>query len=127
MAYSNVALSPDGGGSWALAHALPRQLAGELLMGGERIGAERLHVLGIVNRLADREAALGCALSLAESLNAKAPNALASIKELLFEAPNSTLNAQLAQEQRAFVENLHHANAGEGISAFLAKRPSRYE
>jgi enoyl-CoA hydratase/carnithine racemase len=32
-------LSPDGGGSWSLAHALPRQLATELLMCGERIGA----------------------------------------------------------------------------------------
>ena len=26
MAYSNVALSPDGGASWSLAHALPRQI-----------------------------------------------------------------------------------------------------
>lgn len=27
MAYSNVALSPDGGASWSLAHTLPRPLA----------------------------------------------------------------------------------------------------
>ena len=39
MAYSNVALSPDGGASWSLSHALPRQLVAELLMAGERIGA----------------------------------------------------------------------------------------
>ena len=39
MAYSNVALSPDGGASWSLSQALPRQLVSELLMGGERIGA----------------------------------------------------------------------------------------
>ena len=29
MAYSNVALSPDGGGSWSLSQALPRQLVSE--------------------------------------------------------------------------------------------------
>jgi enoyl-CoA hydratase/carnithine racemase len=51
MAYSNVALSPDGGASWSLAHALPRQLATELLMCGDRFTAERLHALGLVNRL----------------------------------------------------------------------------
>jgi enoyl-CoA hydratase/carnithine racemase len=34
MAYANVALSPDGGASWSLARALPRQLASELLMCG---------------------------------------------------------------------------------------------
>ena len=45
MAYSNVALSPDGGASWSLAHALPRQLASELLMGGERIGADRVIII----------------------------------------------------------------------------------
>src|SRR5690349_9481345 len=52
MAYSNVALSPDGGASWSLVRALPRQLASELLLGGERIGARRLHELGVVNRVA---------------------------------------------------------------------------
>ena len=46
MAYSNVALSPDGGASWSLSQALPRQLVSELLMSGERIGAARLHELG---------------------------------------------------------------------------------
>ena len=34
MAYSSIALSPDGGGSWSLSRAVPRQLATELLMCG---------------------------------------------------------------------------------------------
>jgi hypothetical protein len=46
MAYSNVALSPDGGASWSLAHTLPRPLATELLMCGDKITAERLHAAG---------------------------------------------------------------------------------
>ena len=46
MSYSNVALSPDGGASWSLSHALPRQLVAELLMCGERISAPRLQELG---------------------------------------------------------------------------------
>jgi Trk-type K+ transport system membrane component/enoyl-CoA hydratase/carnithine racemase len=83
MAYSSIALSPDGGGSWSLSRAVPRQLATELLMCGERISAERLQQLGVVNRLADAGQALQQALALCEQLNARAPNALASIKELL--------------------------------------------
>jgi enoyl-CoA hydratase/carnithine racemase len=66
MAYSSVALSPDGGASWSLSRALPRQLATELLMMGDRIGADRLHALGVVNRLVDAGQALAEALSLAE-------------------------------------------------------------
>jgi len=127
MAYSNVALSPDGGASWSLSQALPRQLISELLMGGERIGAERLHALGVVNRVTGTGAALEEALRLAERLNGKAPNALASIKELMNEAPAATLNHQLAAERDHFVRNLHHANAGVGIDAFLSKTKPRYE
>lgn len=127
MAYSNVALSPDGGASWGLAQALPRQLVSELLMGGERMSAPRLHALGLVNRVCDPGQAMNAALALAENLNARAPNVLASIKELLNEAPQASLTQQLAQERKHFVRNLHHPNAGSGIASFLAKQKPSYE
>ncbi|MFM6999488.1 MAG: oxepin-CoA hydrolase, alternative type [Limnohabitans sp.] len=127
MAYSGIALSPDGGGSWSLSRAVPRQLATELLMCGERIGAERLQQLGVVNRLTDPAQALNEALKLAAQLNARAPNALASIKDLLADADGRSLNAQLARERDHFVKNLHHNNAGIGIAAFLNKQTPQYE
>ena len=127
MAYSNIALSPDGGGSWSLSRSLPRQLAIEILMMGERINAERLHQLGVVNRLSEPGQALGTALTMANLLNLKAHNALTSIKELVNEADAASLNQQLALERDHFVKNLHHANAGIGISAFLNKEKPRFE
>ncbi len=127
MAYSTVALSPDGGATWSLSRALPRHLAAELLMCGERVGATRLHQLGLVNRMATRGNALTDALSLAETLNARAPNVLASVKELMNDAAQVTLTQQLASERDHFVRNLHHANGGIGIAAFLAKQVPRYE
>ncbi len=127
MAYSTVALSPDGGGSWSLARALPRQLATELLMCGERIGAQRLHDLGVVNRVSTPGQATDDALALAAKLNARAPNALASIKELLNDAVQDPLNTNLASERDHFVRNLHHVNGGIGIAAFLAKQTPKYE
>ena len=126
MSYSTVALSPDGGGSWVLARALPRQLASELLMSGERVSAQRLHGLGLVNQVTGAGTALAQALKLAERLNARAPNALASIKELINDACANTLSQQLASERDHFVCNLHHSNGGEGIAAFLEKRTPQY-
>jgi len=126
MAYSTVALSPDGGGSWCLARTLPRALASELLMCGERISAQRLCDLGLVNRVTAAGEALAQALELAGKLNARASNVLSSIKELINEAPVNTLDQQLASERSHFVRNLHHANAGEGIDAFLQKRAPHY-
>jgi enoyl-CoA hydratase/carnithine racemase len=96
-------------------------------MAGERISAPRLHELAVVNRLAASGKALDEALALAETLNARAPNALASIKELMNDAAGATLSHQLASERDHFVQNLHHPNAGIGIAAFLAKQAPRYE
>lgn len=126
MSYSTVGLSPDGGGSWSLARSLPRALASELLMGAERISAEWLHSLGFVNCVTVAGSALSEALQLAARLNARAPNVLGSIKELINDAQANTLNQQLDSERDHFVRNLHHANGGEGIEAFLQKRPPQY-
>ena len=126
MSYSTVGLSPDGGGSWVLGRALPRQLANELLMGGERISAQRLHHFGLVNTVCTNGNALREALVLAERLNARAPTALASIKELLNDAPTHTLSQQFDLERDHMVRNLHHVNGGEGIDAFLNKRTPQY-
>jgi len=126
MAYSSVGLSPDGGGTWSLARALPRQLVSELLMCGERVGSARLQQLGLVNRVTTPGAALEEALALAARLNERAPNALASIKELLNDAAGQPLVQHLASERDHFVRNLHHANGGIGIQAFLTKQPPRY-
>jgi enoyl-CoA hydratase/carnithine racemase len=127
MAYSGVGLSPDGGATWSLARALPRPLISELLMCGERIDAPRLHALGLVNRVSEPGQALTDALALAERLNARAPNVMASIKDLLNDAAGNGLTAQLAAERDHFVRNLHHVNGGIGINAFLAKQTPRYE
>jgi enoyl-CoA hydratase/carnithine racemase len=126
MAHSTVGLSPDGGGSWALARALPRTVVARLLMLGERIPAAQLHALGLVHGLVPVANALSAALQLAERLNERAPNVLASIKDLLNDAQAHTLIEQLASERDHFVKNLHHRNAGEGIEAFLQKRKPRF-
>jgi enoyl-CoA hydratase/carnithine racemase len=127
MAYSNVALSVDGGASWSLARALPRHLVNELLMCGERITPARLHALGLVNLLTPAGGALAGALELAAKLNVRAPNVLASLKELVADASGASFSTQLAAERDHFVSNLHHPNAGIGIAAFLAKQKPHYE
>ena len=127
MAYSNIGLSPDGGGSWALGRKLPRGLATELLMNAQRIEAQRLYDLGMVNRVVDSGTTLGAALELAQALNRRAPNALVSIKELLNEAQTRSLTDQLSLEAMHIVNNLHHVNGGIGIEAFLAKTEPQFE
>ncbi len=127
MGGARLGLSPAGGASWNLPRSLPHQMASEILLCGEHIAAPRLHALGLVNHLAEPGRALHEALALAQRLNARAPNALASIKELVGDAPQRSFTEQLAHERDHLVRSLQHANAGEGIAAALEKRTPNYK
>lgn len=127
MAYVKVGLTPDGGGSWFLSRALPRQLATECLIEGKPILATRLHELGVVNRIVADGTVLESALAWADDLAALSPNAVERIKSLTNEAPANTLAQHFESEKRNFVESLHHRDAQEGITAFLEKRKPQYK
>lgn len=126
MSYAKIGLSPDGGGSDSLAHALAPQAALELLLDGEPVAAARLHALGIVNRVVARGAALAAALEWAAKLARGPALAHARIKQLVSGARGRTTRAQLDAERDAFIECLYADDCGEGIAAFLEKRGARF-
>jgi enoyl-CoA hydratase/carnithine racemase len=123
MAYIKVGLNVDGGGSALLTRGLPTQLTSEILFEGGVIGAERLHQLGLVNRVVEPGAADAAALEWAERLAHGPRQALARTKRLIEAARTNALSAQLDLEGALIVEATHGAEAAEGITAFLEKRP----
>jgi enoyl-CoA hydratase/carnithine racemase len=127
MSYVKVGLTPDGGGSWFLSQALPRQIATEILIEGKPVLASRLHELGLVNRLVADGSALDTALAWADELAALSPNSVENIKSLITEAQGNSLTQHFAAEKHSFVESLHHRDAQEGITAFLEKRKPQYK
>lgn len=127
MPYARIGLTPDGGASWFLARALPRQLASEILIEGKPILASRLHGLGIVNRLVPDGSALDQALAWADELAGLSPYVVERIKSLMRDAHDNTFAQHLAVEKQHFIESLHHRDAPEGINAFLEKRKPRYK
>lgn len=126
MAYVRVGLTPDGGSSVFLTRALSHQLAAELLFDGGRIGPQRLHALGIVNRVVEPGEALAEAMNWAGRLAEGPPAALARIKALLETSYGRPLGESLATETELFVQSTRHDEAGEGIAAFLEKRRPRF-
>ena len=122
MAYVKVGLNPDGGATAFLARGLPPQMAAELLFTGSPIGAGRLAELGVVNRLVPPGQAHDDALAWAAELASGPRAALGRAKRLIEAAPHNDLDRQLDLEAEFMTDAVHHAEAGEGIAAFLAKR-----
>lgn len=126
LSYAKLGLTPDGGASWHLARALPRGLVQQMAWLAEPVAAPELARWGVVQRITPPGEAFAGALELAGRLAAMAPNALAGAKELVEQAPLRTLPEQLGAERDQFVRNLFDANGGEGLQAFLEKRPPSF-
>jgi len=125
LSYVKVGLNPDGGATHFLARALPQQLASEILLEGGKIAPERLHQAGVVNKVTGRGEAFEVALAWASKLS-EGPRAAMGRAKSLLEAAYGDLSAHLDLEADAFVEALHHDEAGEGIGAFLEKRKPKF-
>jgi enoyl-CoA hydratase/carnithine racemase len=122
LSYAKLGLSPDAGTSWHLLQSLPRALVQQLVWLADPVPVATLHGAGLVNAIAEPGSALADSMAIAERLCAMAPNALASAKELVNQAPGRALNQQLACEREHFIDNLFHPNGEEGLRAFMAKR-----
>lgn len=127
LSYAKLGLTPDGGATWHLSRALPRAAVQQMVWLAEPVGAAQLQAWGVVQAVCPAGQALAEALRWADRLAAMAPNAIAGAKELLNAAASNGLAAQLAAERDQFLLNLFHANGGEGLAAFVAKRAPKFE
>jgi enoyl-CoA hydratase len=111
-----------GGGLLRLPRALPRNVAVELALTGDPIGAERAHELGLVNRLAEPGEALGAALELAETIAANGPLALEATKRILLQAADWPEREFFARQAEISGPVFGSEDAREGARAFAEKR-----
>ncbi|MFZ4408414.1 MAG: enoyl-CoA hydratase [Paracraurococcus sp.] len=106
----------------ALARALPRKAAMEMLLLGEMIPAAEAHRMGLVNRVVPRGAALSEAMALAHRIAARSAVALRIGKRGFNQQAALPLAEAYAAAGAVMVDNLLAEDAAEGIGAFLGKR-----
>jgi enoyl-CoA hydratase len=86
------------------------------------MAAERLHELGVVNRIAEPGAAVDAALELAARIAPNAPLALAATKRIVEEAPDWS-TAEMWERQAEISDPVFASqDATEGATAFAEKR-----
>lgn len=126
LAYSNIALSPDGGATWSLPRTVGMKRAMEIALLGDRFDAAQALAWGLVNRVVPGDDLLPQAERLMQRLAAGPAEALASTKQLINASLNNSLAEQLHDEQRAFAACGVNADFGEGLAAFFEKRRPRF-
>lgn len=129
MAFVKLGLHPDWGGSVMLSRLVNPALAGELMLTGEAVGAERALALGLVNRIVPADQLEDAAEDLARRLAAGPSEAHARIKASLLRnqgLDSEALRARLQGEGAQMKAAMRHADATEGLAAFQEKRAPRF-
>ncbi len=110
----------------ALSRAIPRKAAMEMLLTGEAISADEAKRLGLVNRVvapADLETETQ---ALARFIAGKPTRTLKLGKQAFQHQIELGLSNAYDYVSEVMVQNMLHAEAKEGIGAFLEKRPPKW-
>jgi enoyl-CoA hydratase/carnithine racemase len=110
------------GGSQRIARIVGQGVALDLILTGERIGAERAYQLGLVSRLAEPGALADATRALAETIAAKAPMATMFAKEAVRKGRELELGAGMRMETGLLSLLLNTEDRIEAARAFKEKR-----
>ncbi|MBL9125571.1 MAG: enoyl-CoA hydratase/isomerase family protein [Planctomycetaceae bacterium] len=126
--FVNIALIPDGGGSFTLPRLIGSGRALEMAFTGQRVAAEQAHAWGMVNHVYAAEGFEDQVQEFAEQIAAKAPLSLAHSKLAIRSAMNAgTLEQALLWEATLQEELIGTHDFKEGVMAFLEKRPPQFQ
>lgn len=118
-----LGLIPGGGGTQRLPRLIGLSRALDLLLTGDRIGAEEAYRVGIATRLAESpEAALAEAMRVAEHIAARPRVAVAYVKEAARAGLDMDLCNGLKLEKTLFALLTSSADRAEAARAFREKR-----
>ena len=107
----------------ALTRAVGRKAAMEMLLTGKLIDAATAQAIGLVNRVVPREGLREAVDALAREIAGKSALTVAIGKEAFYRQAELDLAAAYRYAAEVMTTNMLARDAGEGIDAFLAKRP----
>lgn len=116
-------LMAGSGGLLRLARRVPPSIAVEYALTGRHVPAAEMHRWGMVNRLTPPGEALAGARALADEIAQNGPLAVRASKQLITEAQDLTTPQAWARQRELLDSVFRSADAREGATAFVEKRP----
>jgi len=126
MTFTKLGIHPGMGATYFLPRLLGTARAAELLFSGRIIDATEAERLGIVSRVAPRDAFSAAVSTLARDIAAAAPIAVRMVKRALYRGVEHSLDDALDLESFQQSATFQTSDAREGITAVLEKREPRF-
>ena len=118
-----IGVVPTCAGLFRAPRALPLNVARQLILTGQPIGAARAYEVGFVNVLTEPGGACGEAVALAKLLCANAPVSVQACLAAVNDIVGRDDDVGWRETERALATAAGSADAREGVTAFLEKRP----
>ena len=123
----NLGIIPGAGGTQRLTRAVGKYRANELILTGRRIKADEAKAIGLAAQVYPAASWLDDAKALARTIADKPPVAARLATEAVDLAWNSTLDAGLEFERKAFYLLFATEDKKEGVDAFVNKRKATFK
>lgn len=122
-----VGIMPGAGGTQRFLRAAGKFKASRYLLTGDFIPAALASEMGLVSEVVPDDEVIDHSLKLAGRISRLPPLSVAAIKEVVALGPDTSLQAALALERKAFHVLFGAEDRDEGISAFLEKRKPEFK
>lgn len=122
-----LGIIPGYGGTQRLARLVGQGRALELVLSARNVKADEAERIGLVNRVVPQAELLDEAMKLAETILKNGPLAVANAIECVVRGGSLPLDQGLRFEAARFGFLAGTHDMHEGMSAFLEKRPARFE
>ncbi len=127
QAYTKIGLVADGGSTYFLPRLVGFHKSMEFCLLADLIDAKEAKRLGIVNEIFSDQNLVDEVSKIAIRLSKGASQALGRTKALLNRSLVESLETQMENERQGIIASSQTPDFKEGVSAFLQKRPPKFE
>jgi enoyl-CoA hydratase/carnithine racemase len=123
----NIGFMPGMGGTIRLPRFVPRAVAAEMLLTGNRLNAQEAFRVGLVSRVVPYDKLMATAKEIAETIISRGPLGVRASKEAIIRGSDMKLEEGLALERELSGGIRRTEDFVEGARAFAQKRPPAYK
>lgn len=127
-AFSRLNLPSESGIAWILPRIVGVTHAADILLSSRVFTAEEAAIMGLVNKVLPPDELMPHVRSYAAMLVEKnSPGSLRMTKNQIYSDLHRPLNEAVVESEKLLNAAIAHPDAGEGIKAWLEKRPAKWQ